>query len=239
MAGGTGKSKKAVSKITVFISSRDSTCDECGHHLGRGAWIMLRENKEALCLSCADLDHLVFLPSGDGTLTRRARKHSELSAVVVKWSRARKRYERRGALVEEAALAKAEEECLADADIRARRREREVERRAQTDRRYVDRFAARVRELYPGCPEGREREIAEHACLKYSGRVGRTAEAKALDERAVRLAVIAHVRHAETSYDRLLAGGMERLEARLAVDILVRSVLAKWEAMGREEDLRA
>jgi len=32
---------------------------------------------------------------------------------------------------------------------------------------------------------------------------------------------------------------MERLEARLAVDILVRSVLAKWEAMGREEDLRA
>jgi len=64
----------------------------------------------------------MFLPSGDPALTGRARKHSIQSAVVLKWSRARKRYERQGVLVEEAGLEKAEAECLADADVRARRR---------------------------------------------------------------------------------------------------------------------
>jgi len=220
--------------IKVFISGRDSTCDECSHHLGRGAWITLREDKGALCLSCADLDHLVFLPSGNGTLTRRARKYSGLSAVVLKWSRARKRYERQGILVEEAGLATAEEECLADADVRARRREREAERRAKIDRRYVDSFRERIHELFPGCPKRTARAIAEHACLKYSGRVGRTAAAKALDGKAVRLAVIAHIRHRETPYDRLLARGVDRLDARLEVADLVRAVLAKWANGGAD-----
>lgn len=59
--------------IKVFISHRDSKCDECGEELGRKAWITLEENKGALCLACADLDELVFLPSGDAALTRRAR----------------------------------------------------------------------------------------------------------------------------------------------------------------------
>jgi hypothetical protein len=93
---------------------------------------------------------------------------------VLKWSRTRKRYERQGVLVEESALALAERECLADGDARARRQEREAERRAELDREYVERFARRVRELFPGCPVGREMPIAEHACCKYSGRVGRS-----------------------------------------------------------------
>ena len=79
--------------LKVFISHQDSTCDECHEHLGHGAWITLVEGKGALCFSCADLDHLIFLPSGDAGLTRRAGKYSTLSAVVLKWSRARKRYE--------------------------------------------------------------------------------------------------------------------------------------------------
>ena len=83
-------------------------CAECGENLGFKAWIRLNSEKEALCLSCADLDHLLFLPSGDAALTRRARKHSVLSAVVLKWSKARKQYERQGLLVEEEALEKAE-----------------------------------------------------------------------------------------------------------------------------------
>ena len=56
----------------------------------------------------ADLDHLVFLPSGDAAVTRRARKLSTRAAVVLKWSRARSRYERQGLLVEEDALQEAE-----------------------------------------------------------------------------------------------------------------------------------
>lgn len=189
---------------------------------------MLAGEQGALCLSCADLDHLLFLPAGDAALTRRSRKYSTLSAVVLQWSRARKRYERQGLLVEAEALERAEQECLADSEARERRRQREAERRAELDRRYIEQFAERVRALFPGCPVGRETVIAEHACQKYSGRVGRSAAAKQLDEEAVRLAVIAHIRHAETGYDRLLADGSERGVARAAVSVDIERVLAAW-----------
>lgn len=222
------KSVKQTADLKVFISTRDSTCDECGEEWGRHAWITLDQDKGALCLACADLEHLVFLPAGDAALTRRSRKYSTLCAVVLKWSRTRKRYERQGLLVESEALDQAEEECLADSELRERRREREAERRAELDRQYVEQFAGRVREFFPGCPPGREVAIAEHACLKYSGRVGRSAAAKSLDENAVRLAVMAHVRHVETQYDTLLANGYDRREARSAVERAVHQVLACW-----------
>jgi hypothetical protein len=216
--------------LTVFITNRDATCDECHEELGRGAWITLGDGGRALCLTCADLDHLAFLPAGDPSPTRRARARSTLSAVVLRWSRARERYERQGLLVEAAALDQAEAERLSDADARARRREREAERRAELDRDYLMSFAGRVRELFPGAPPGREQDIAEHACRKYSGRVGRSAAAKALDAEAVRLAVVAHVRHHETEYDALLASGLGRQEARERVAAGVDEVLLHWQS---------
>ncbi len=222
-------SKQESEEIKIFISNRESTCDECGEDLGRKAWITLVRDKGALCLSCADLDHLIFLAAGDPALTRRARKHSLLSAVVLKWNRARKRYERQGLMVEEAALEVAEDECLADAEVRARRREREAYRRAKLDETFVDTFAARIRELFPRIVAGREQRIAEHACLKYSGRIGRSALGKQMDEQAVRLAVIAHIRHTETNYDQLLGKGWERSDARSSVADRVQGVL---ETMG-------
>ncbi len=227
--------KSTTPELKVFIASRESTCDECGQGLGRHAWITLQanpktpNNAKAFCLSCADLDHLVFLPSGDAALTRRSRKLSRLSAVVLKWSRARKQYERQGVLVEQEALEKAERECEADADQRESRRAQAVLRRTELDREYIRRFSARVRELYPLCPPGREQTIAEHACRKYSGRVGRSAEAKELSERAVNLAVFAHIRHAETGYDDLLAGGRDRFEARGQVCPEVLAIQTRWQ----------
>jgi hypothetical protein len=221
------------SDLKVFITTGQSSCSECREDLGRNAWITLVEGKGALCLACADLDHLLFLPAGDAALTRRARKHSTFSAVVLRWSRARQRYERQGLLVEAEALEQAEGECLADEEVRARRREREAARREELDQQYVQEFARRVRELYPRCPRGREAAIAEHACLKYSGRVGRSAAAKSYDEQAVRLAVMAHVRHAETQYDKLLASGYERWEARAEVEGKAARVLAAWESAER------
>ncbi len=215
--------------LKVFIITNESSCSECGADLGRHAWITLVEEKRALCLSCADLDHLVFLPSGDAALTRRSGKYSTLAAVVLKWSRARKRYEHQGLLVEEAALQQAEQECMADADARACRREREAERRADLDQEYVSRFAARVRELFPNCPAGREQDIAQHACQKYSGQVGRNASAKALDEKTVLLAVIAHIRHAETNYDKLLIQGVDRQSARAQVNDGIEKILIRWK----------
>jgi hypothetical protein len=58
-----------------------------------------------------------------------------------------------------------------------------------------------VRELYPGCPPRREVAIAEHAYLKYSGRVGRSAAAENLGEQALRLVVGARIHHVEMAYD--------------------------------------
>lgn len=220
--------KKKQEEIKVFIVKRETECGECGNHLWRGGWITLEEERGALCLSCADLDHLFFLPSGDATLTRRAKKNSRLWAVVLEWSRMRKRYERQGLLVEQEALEKAEEECEADAEQRQLRRERQKERREQLDQDYIEKFAERVRELYPGCPLGRERIIAEHACRKYSGRVGRSAAAKEFDEKAISLAVKAHIRHAETNYDDLLMRGMERWEARDIIESKMSEVLDDW-----------
>lgn len=222
------KQKNNDNEIKVFISHRNSTCDECGEELGREAWITLEENKGALCLACSDLDELFFLPTGDAALTRRSRKYSTLSAVVLKFSRARGRYERQGLLVEEDALAKAEAECLADSQVRERRNERARERRAELDEEYVKQFAKSVRELFPRCPEGRELSIAEHACLKYSGRVGRSAGAKSFEEQMVRLAVMAHVRHRETNYDLLLGRGWSRGDARAQISDRVEAVLEKW-----------
>ena len=72
-------------------------------------------------------------------------------------------------LVENAAVELAEHECKADADTRKLRCARAAIRRAELDEEYIASFAARVRELYPNCPIGREKVIAEHACRKYSG----------------------------------------------------------------------
>ena len=80
---------KQTEDLKVFISTgdRDSSCCECGEALGRGAWITLLEGKGALCLACADLDHLTFLPSGNTALTRRARKQSVLPSLAFRYFR--------------------------------------------------------------------------------------------------------------------------------------------------------
>jgi hypothetical protein len=132
-------------------------------------------------------------------------------------------------LIEEPALKQAETECFADEDARVQRRIREADRRAKLDLAYIKRFAEEVRQLYPKCPSETAKSIAEHACTKYSGRVGRSAAAKALDEHAVHLSVFAHVRHAKTRYDSLLMNGWERVDARFSVEDTVQSVLTKWQ----------
>lgn len=215
-------------EIKVFISNRNSHCDECGDDLGTKAWITLERDKGALCLACADLDELVFLPAGDAALTIRSRKYSNLSAVVLKFSKARGRYERQGLLVEERALEQAEAECLADSEVRERRNERARERRAELDEQYVKEFAKRILVLFPNCPAGTEQLIAEHACLKYSGRVGRSAAAKDFDDQMITLAVMAHVRHRETNYDQLLGQGWFRNQARARVRERVEEIAEKW-----------
>lgn len=218
--------------IEVFFSSRDSICAECSKDVEKNEHIILGDEWNVIiCLSCADLDHLVYLPAGDAALTRRSRKHSTLSAVVLSYSASRKRNERQGLLVEQKGLELAEKECLSDTDYREKRKERDAIRRAILDKKYINRFADEIRKRFPGCPKGTEKEIAEYACLKYSGRVGRSAFAKDLSEAAIILAVRAHIRHEETDYDGLLAEGYDRYDARSLVKEIIEDVLSEWRKL--------
>jgi hypothetical protein len=88
------------SDLVVVSALGAWTCSHCGNDDGG---LLIMDDGGPVCMACADLDHLVFVPSGDAALTRRARAASRLSAVVVRFSRARKRYERQGVLVEDAA----------------------------------------------------------------------------------------------------------------------------------------
>ena len=218
----------AAPELIVFSILRASQCSQCKVKLESGSFLTL-EKGQPLCMTCADLDHLVFLPRGDTALTRRARKQSSLSVVVIKFSRARKRYERQGVLVEEAALDKAQEECLSDEEVRARRREREAARRQQEDHELVEEMAGKIRALFPGCPPSEALAIARHTAERGSGRVGRSASGRALDESALRLAVIASIRHKHTHYDELLMRGLDRSEARWAVQDKIEQLLSSWE----------
>ncbi len=160
------KRTKKDKDIVVFIVRRDSVCCECGEELFSGRFIHLSD-KGAACLSCADLDHLSYLPRGNAALTRRARKNSGLSAVVLQWSRTRRRYERQGILASPEAIEKAEEECLDDEELREARRIKAREKREEAELKYVNEFAKEIISFFPGCPPGREFKIADFACRKY------------------------------------------------------------------------
>ncbi len=167
--------------LVVVSPVNEWSCSECD---GTGDFLIMEE-PGPVCLGCADMGHLIFLPSGDAALTRRAKKASCLSAVVVRFSRSRKRYERQGILVEETAI-------------------------------------------FPGCPGRRAEAIAHHAGARSSGRVGRTAAARALDPKVIELAVTASVRHSDTPYDELLMSGLGREQARTQVRSEVETILDSW-----------
>ena len=237
----------AENEVIVFIVRRpDGHCAECGEELLSGQMIVPERKRQAgteaaetaeaaeasargaLCLECAGLARLEFLPRGDAATTRRAAKYSPLRAVVLKWSTARKQYERQGILASAEAIERAEAECLADAPLRERRQLRDAARRSALDADFVEQFAQAVLRQFPACPPAQARDVAAHACVRSSGRVGRCAAAKDLDDHAVRLAVVAHVRHVHTKYESLLARGMDRLDAREAIRGDVDDVLERW-----------
>jgi hypothetical protein len=211
----------------VFEILRDAQCSECGMEMDEGSFLLM-EAEQALCLACAGLGDLEFLPAGDVALTRRATKHSARNAVVVRFSRTRKRYERQGILVETSALEKAEQECAEDADERADGRARDAVRRREEDRKLVARMANKIGTLFPGCPADELAAIAEHTATRGSGRVGRTEAGRNLEERALTAAVVAAVRHKHTEYDKLLAQGMDRAPARESVGDKINEILAVW-----------
>lgn len=214
-----------VPDLVVVRPDRDFTCAGCGQ---TDAGPLMMEDGAPHCLACVDFDHLVFLPAGDTALTRRAKKASRLSAVVVRHNRARRRYDRLGLLVEPAALDEAERQCLSDEDARARRRERDRERREVMDESFRERLAAEIVRLFPACPPERATAISGHTGVRGSGRVGRSAAGQALDQDAVTRAVIASIRHEDTPYDDLLMDGVPRDEARTRIRDDIDRILTTW-----------
>lgn len=100
------KASKAPELVVIQPLNDDWKCHRCG---GTGN-LLIMEKEGPACLSCVGLGDLEYLPAGDALLTRRAKAKSARHAVVVRFSKSRKRYERQGLLVEPAALAQAERE---------------------------------------------------------------------------------------------------------------------------------
>ena len=223
------KKKPEDDSLAVFYSEHDQKCAECNRDIETHSLIFNKTVNGAICLACAGLDGLVVLPSGNTALTVRSRKYSKISAPILRYNKARKRYERQGILVEEQSLEQAKLDCESDAAKRAIQRKKSAVRRDKLDLEYQERFTARIRQLFPHCPAQKEFEIAKHACEKYSGRVGRSADAKALNDQYVRLAVIAHVRHTETDYDSLLSSMFDKKSARKLIRDKVDEIISLWE----------
>ena len=108
-------------------------------------------------------------------------------------------------------------------------RSSEAEQRRKKDEEYTMAFARRLGELFPGCPYDEQMTIAEHACRRNSGRVGRSAGANAFHYKTINLAVRAHIRHIHTDYDDLLRQGVNRYEARELVEEEVLLKLIEWQ----------
>lgn len=100
-------------KNVVYSLSRASRCHNCDKKMNVGEIVKLETGKdetEALCGACAQLDALEMIGKGNAKVTRLATKYSTTSFVVLKWSELWKSYERVGTLVEKQALVQAMKE---------------------------------------------------------------------------------------------------------------------------------
>ncbi|GAA3511107.1 hypothetical protein GCM10022393_26060 [Aquimarina addita] len=214
----------------IFLTKKEKLkCFSCGKSIAPGkSFVAKSENHKGTCFNCSPFEGYVMLPSGDAAMTRRSKKYSTLCGVVLAWNQRRKRYERRGQLVEEEAIKKARLECIADQANRDVKNKKAAIVRDKKDREYIIAFANAIRFRYSNCPKDREYEIAKHACQKYSGRVGRTADAKKIDTKMIDLAVEAHIRHAETTYDHQFGKGKLKKEIRADIRSDIDYILNTW-----------
>lgn len=177
----------------------------------------------------------VFVRRGDVALTRALLKRGALRVVAKRG----KRVEQIGvaALPEWIEAARAEVESTAGE--RAVSRERSRVARAAKEVDYRADFAVAVRRLYPAIPDADLEAVITRALEVSSGRVGRSAAAKALADEPVRLAVLAHIRHVHTDYDaRLRRSGLgqrfgrasreDRQKARKGVKATIGRKAAEW-----------
>lgn len=212
----------------VFICFEERKCADCNTLIEVNDFIVREFEGYMTCLKCAGLERLVFLPTGDACVTRRAKQYSSTWEEVVWFNRRHKRNERRGILVEKEALEKAQKSCLEDQAEREQKQQIAAQKRAEQDCQHLMDFTAAIRAHYPSCPDEDVQEIAEYACEKYSRRVGRSQMAKNLDSNAVDLAVRAYIRHCYTDYDYFCALYSDRKFARECFQQHLDLIAAAW-----------
>jgi hypothetical protein len=103
------EASRAPELVVVEPLKGDWACHRCG---GSSDFLMM-ENPGPVCLRCMGLDDLVYLPAGDALLSRRVKAKNTRFAIVVRFSRSRRRYERQGLLVEPQALSDVQRELEA------------------------------------------------------------------------------------------------------------------------------
>lgn len=214
----------------VYLTKKETlSCERCKRPVKKGErFVAESEDKRGTCFKCSPYVNAAFLKSGDAAMTRRSKKHSSFCGVEMAWNARRKRFERKGQYVEALAIEKAQKECEADANKRARSNAKAAIKRATEDKVFVESFAKAIKKRYPYCPKNREIEIAKHACEKYSGRVGRTAGAKQFDPEMIDRAVEAHIRHAETDYDNQFGKGKTKRNIRSEIKLEINLLLITW-----------
>lgn len=178
--------------------SYQSTCQRCGCVIAAET-VLVPENQGVTCLNCAGLDHLVFIRSGNSTLTRRVVKQFGRRNVVQRiWKHSRPW--RSGVMVDQQALDRAL--CAVATPTRKVSCEKPEASRVTRDRE----FARKIGILYPGCPANERILIARRVCATGTDRIGRSAAGLRLDEKAIKSAVRAHIRHAHTNFDEFMRG---------------------------------
>ncbi len=224
----------ADSENLVYIIRNPTTCGECGRELGKGAFIKLAGERGALCLRCAGMDHLVFLPSGDACVSRKARKLSGDSAVVLEWSRTRKRYERQGLMLELPAVEQAELECVEHWIAKARQAQESGEirigkGRKRAIRETASRIVIGIRQHFPHCPEETAQAAAELAAPPLALFFSEGAQlTKFLSRPYVRAVLITYLRRT------LAPKGKERAPRATPSEVPeeILALLKKWERKG-------
>ena len=219
---------------SVWISHKDERCAKCGAELVAGGLIAMDRVHGIRCLACAELAGLEFLPSGDMALTRRALARSSRSAIVLKFSRARKRSERQGVRVEAAAIQQAESDNVKDSARRETQRERRRVRDEVAEKKYIADFTARVLALFPRAPARRPSRSPPTPARSTAGASAARPGPKPSTTRRSRWPCGHTCVTPAPSTTGLLATGLDPREAREAVRPAIERVVERWRATAPE-----